>query len=280
MQMKRRPFHPVLFAIYPVVFLMAYNVRRFALAEAFFPVLLSVGATAVIWVVAWRVTGNGKKAAVLASFLTILFWSYGHVFEAQGGIRGICLTVAGVKLGPNKILFAAWGVLLLAGTPVIFRLRESLPVVTAVLNLMSAVLLVLPTVTIVRHEFHKALHRQARGPRGGVLQPEVHASSPARDVLPHIFYIVPDSYGGAAVLKNRHGIDNSTFVAWLREQGFQVVADSRANYCETGLSLASSLNMRYLDPARDGFTKDLENRGPLRDLIHHNELVRTLETLG
>jgi hypothetical protein len=42
------------------------------------------------------------------------------------------------------------------------------------------------------------------------------------------------------------GYDNSAFIEFLESQGFYVASESNANHNSTGLSLASSLNMNYL----------------------------------
>jgi len=64
---------------------------------------------------------------------------------------------------------------------------------------------------------------------------------------PDIYYIILDGYGGADMLQDVYGYDNSDFITSLQDLGFVVPASSRTNYPYTVLSLISSLNMQYLD---------------------------------
>jgi hypothetical protein len=65
--------------------------------------------------------------------------------------------------------------------------------------------------------------------------------------LPDIYYIILDEYANAKNLLELHGFDNSAFLDAMRGRGFYVAEDSRANYPATFLSLASSLNMDYMN---------------------------------
>jgi|GEM_PF-6604498 len=93
--------------------------------------------------------------------------------------------------------------------------------------------------------------------------------------LPDFFYIIPDTYPRADVLRSHFNYDNSSFLDELRKEGFLVATNSHSNYPQTALSVASSLNLQYLhdliqDPGN-------QNRQVLYDLIHTN---RTAELLG
>src|SRR5262249_50808645 len=64
---------------------------------------------------------------------------------------------------------------------------------------------------------------------------------------PDVYYIILDGYTRADVLQRVCGCDNSEFISFLRTRGFFVADQSSANYPMTFMSIASSLNMRYLD---------------------------------
>ncbi|MBN1453421.1 MAG: sulfatase-like hydrolase/transferase [Anaerolineales bacterium] len=63
---------------------------------------------------------------------------------------------------------------------------------------------------------------------------------------PDIYYIVLDGYAGDEILSRYYGYDNSNFIDYLRGSGFIVPAKSRSNYPKTVISLASALNMNYI----------------------------------
>jgi hypothetical protein len=87
---------------------------------------------------------------------------------------------------------------------------------------------------------------------GGVLAASTHA--PRRDARSaaggakrDIYHLVLDRYGSADALRTGFGLENASFVAWLRSQGFEVVDDAHANYARTTLSLGATLGMSLLD---------------------------------
>jgi len=71
------------------------------------------------------------------------------------------------------------------------------------------------------------------------------------DTFPDIYYIVLDAYASAGVLEEIFGFDNSEFIDYLTEKGFYVASESRCNHGGTVFSLASSLNMKYLNTLID-----------------------------
>ena len=67
-----------------------------------------------------------------------------------------------------------------------------------------------------------------------------------RSALPDIYYIVLDGYPRSDSLAHYFDFDNSSFPQALRERGFYIADASHSNYTMTFLSIASSLNMRYV----------------------------------
>ena len=64
---------------------------------------------------------------------------------------------------------------------------------------------------------------------------------------PDIYYLILDGYANSSTLKEVYGYDNQGFEDYLEEKGFKVASESRSNYAITALSLASSLNMEYIN---------------------------------
>lgn len=91
---------------------------------------------------------------------------------------------------------------------------------------------------------------------GKMLKPEERASSERGDTgfikcdtckKPDIFFIILDEYSGNTALKERFNFDNAAFENKLHDRGFYVAGNSRSNYNFTPFSVASILNMDYLD---------------------------------
>jgi len=104
-----------------------------------------------------------------------------------------------------------------------------------------------------------------------------NADKTSSEDLPDIYYIVLDAYASSAVLAALYGYDNREFLDALRERGFFIAEQSRANYHLTELSLASSLNMTHLAPEKLGAFR---TRAPLRRMIQNNAVARFLDRQG
>ena len=102
---------------------------------------------------------------------------------------------------------------------------------------------------------------------------------PSRADRPDIYYIILDGYGQSEMLRALHDYDNSNFVSALQARGFVVASHSRSNYPRTLLSLASSLNMQYLDPLSSSMG-DSDLWWPLTGTIHQSQVRLVLEEAG
>jgi len=100
-----------------------------------------------------------------------------------------------------------------------------------------------------------------------------------KGILPNIYYIILDGYGRSDVLKEIYQFDNSNFLDYLNQKGFYVAEKSRANYAQTLLSLASSLNLRYLG-RQDDLNPQTDDHRPLIRMIQHNQVIRFLKQFG
>lgn len=72
--------------------------------------------------------------------------------------------------------------------------------------------------------------------------------APCKDCpKPDIYFIIADEYVGNTTLKDKFGFDNSGFMNDLATRGFHTIPYSSSNYNFTPYSVASTLNMDYLD---------------------------------
>lgn len=79
--------------------------------------------------------------------------------------------------------------------------------------------------------------------------PETSLSENAPQVsssTPDVYYIILDGYARADTLRELYDFDNSDMMSYLTQKNFYVATGSISNYSQTTLSLASSLNMQYL----------------------------------
>jgi hypothetical protein len=261
------PIHPLLAAAYPVVFLFAINAaEQVTLAPLWLPLGLAVGGAALLLVVLGVVLRDWWRAALLTTVAVIGFFGYGHAWNAASGILStqwplIVAWVLVIGIG----FFAAWH----AG-------RFTLPA-TRALNLVAALALLLNVWsvagTMVAFGAVDATDHELS---------TIELKPPDPDDLPDVYYIILDRYAGSTALRDVYDFDNEPFLAALEDRGFDVPRHAHANYIKTPLSLASSLNMDFLDAdALKAEATDGKDREPIhRVLRDHLVVPAALKELG
>jgi hypothetical protein len=87
-------------------------------------------------------------------------------------------------------------------------------------------------------------------------------------------------YARADILDRAYQFDNSEFLSFLTEKGFYVADKSRSNYPHTTHSLASSLNLTYLDDVAAQVGERSTNFWPLIVMIRNNKVMELLHNHG
>ena len=272
--------HPLLFAISPVLLLYSLNLADVTPSAVAMPLIAALGLGVLILLLSLLVialiykirrrsdtpaqTGiwDFKKAAITTSIFLILFFNYGHAFAIVGGEwYGLAIV---------------WILLFIIGAILILRTRRNLGNLTGFLAVFGAILVILPAIEIINHEIQFG-GRDATS--AGIV--EINALDVASsETLPDIYYIVPDRYGSVNSLYENFDFDNSEFVDYLTGKGFFVASDSMSNYSRTFASLASSLNMEYINYLTEDFGEDFGHNYPMWELIQDNAVWRFLKSEG
>jgi hypothetical protein len=248
-----RPIHPPLIAAFPVLSLYSANLSLVPLPQVWRPLGIAIGGAALVWLVAGALTRNAERGAMVASAATVGIFTFGWLMDAM-------------REAPPTVSVGLWAVLTLG---LILALAWR-PRLTQALNVLSVMLV---AVTLVRAGSGILQTRARTNPTG-------EAAVTAAKTRPDIFYIILDGYGRHDALRRAIGYDNAFFVEGLRKRGFYVADRSRSNYCQTELSLASSLNMETIPKLLPNARPEDENRSPLSDLIYDNAVVREARRQG
>lgn len=107
-----------------------------------------------------------------------------------------------------------------------------------------------------------------------------HSAEPAGAAARDIYYIIVDGFGRADVLREYYDVDLQPFVSFLRARGFDVPDRAQSNYAQTFLSIASTLNLNYLDGVSSAMGRDASDRRPLASAIRHNALMALARRSG
>ena len=97
---------------------------------------------------------------------------------------------------------------------------------------------------------------------------------------PDIYYIILDGYGRQGFLAREYGFDNAEFLDSLRNKGFYVAPNSRANYPWTLPSLTSSLNFAYLSEPLGNQLAAYTDRRFIREFLQQNRTLQHLRAAG
>jgi len=254
------PFHHLLFALAPILFLYSHNAAKLpiALAELLLPLAVSSAAALGLWLLLWVLMRSSRRAALVASLFLVLFFLYGRIASALGSKTAHCI-----------LPWAAGGILLL-GILFFARPRREFGGLTIFLNLASLALVLINLITGVR-----AMPRTGAGAPAGLAM-----ETPAEPARPDVYYVILDGYARGDVLNSVYSYDNAEFISWLEQKGFRVAARCRSNYSQTYLSLASSLNMTYLDPVAGRLGTQSEDRSQLIRMIGESRVTAELRKRG
>jgi len=237
--------YPMITAAFPIFFIYSENSRQGIFLSEVLVALAVVISGALLFALSMRVLiKDSAKVALISSIVILLFLLYAFFrdFLVDNNVE-----VAGYALGRNRALLPlSIGFMLVAAAGVLRYPKSPVQLVQAV----GAAGLFLIIFNIANITFDG----DSDANLGSVDNQDVVASlNPSIDanLFPDIYYIVLDAYGRADVLQETYDFDNSEFTDFLSDAGFFVAHDSRSNYVHTEQSLASSLNMRYLNAEED-----------------------------
>jgi hypothetical protein len=260
--LTRIPLHPLLFAAYAVLFLYSANLDRVLPVDAVGPLTRAVAAAAVVTAVLALLLRDRRKGAIVATAIVVAYFGFGHV---AGFLAGRGITDA-AQLG-------AWAVIVVAAFIFAVRGASKVPQATFGLNVVALVLVGVAAGTILPYEMSRAAR-----------EPISHATTvrAASDVATErdIYFLIFDRYGSADALERRFDITDNDLYGWLEARGFQVPANSHANYRATDFSLAATLNMKFLDDLTREVGPISGDRTPAQAMIQDHEVGRFLKSQG
>lgn len=263
----RQPLYPWLLAIYPILHLYAKNIGLVKDGEVLGTVLFMLAATTIAYVFAGAILDSRHKAALVISVLGLIFALSGHIHELALPEASVLLWTAGVALLgallTKRLLAKASPRILLSSAPW--------------LNLI-AFLLVLAQIfpVVIHHGESESQYRSWWRDSRMAQQRATISNAMDSESRPDIYYIIPDAYPSDIWHREAMSYDNDRFTQALKDRGFVINQSAQSNYASTLLSLASTLNMTYINSN----PSDFAGKAYLRVLIADNQVARTLTQLG
>ncbi|GAA4322443.1 membrane protein insertase YidC [Flaviaesturariibacter amylovorans] len=263
---------PLMLAMFPLLAFYFGNITEasFSSIALFIPAILA--ATLILLLLFQWILKDRVKAALLTSLVVVLFFSYGHLFQALAE-RGINLR--------HSLLLLAYGSVFVAVGWLLLKTRKKLDTASRIVKMFSASIFFVVLFQIILHDL-KNLDSQQAGALANGNDIQSFKSEAVKDTAQHpdIYFLMMDGYANSNVLRKYHGYDNSPFENYLKTKGFYVASEAKANYVATFLSLAATLNMKYINDFQKNPGINSQDKSGPYGLISRNEVMRYLLRKG
>lgn len=140
--------HPFLFAVYPVLFLFAHNIRELEASVVLIPMGIVFSCTAVSVLLLTVALRDAQKAAILVSIAWVLFFSYSTLYCV---IDEFIFNLGTVPATPNRFLFILCGVFYSFLAYRVIKTRKNLGNLAKLFNVAACSLVLISVTTIGIH---------------------------------------------------------------------------------------------------------------------------------
>ncbi len=265
--------HPFLFAIFPVIFLFSHNIEKVSFSEILWPIIIVLSLTFLLLLLCRIFLKNNQKASIIISIFWIFCFSYGHVLE----IARDWWQIGSFVVGRHRCLLPIWSVLFICSIYFTIKTHKDLYNFVKILNGIATFLVLISLINIVAYKLEtKVIWQNVENIRPDIGTP----NSVKINTLPDIYYIILDRYANTSILKEIYNFDNSEFINYLINKGFYVASKSRSNYPNTAHSLASSLNMEYINYLTKKMGRKSNDWRPIYRMLQDYKVWRFLKSKG
>lgn len=234
-QLLPLPVYPLLFSIFPVLFLWNANRAQEPAYVVIPSLVITLAITAFFYLLFAAILRNVQRAALLTCALAFVLLSYGHLENliAESIFKSITLPI----FLPSLLLVELFVLIL------IILQQAGNAQLTHILNVISAGLVILQVATATPYYLTVSAKANAADEISVPTVLKDNGVDNPRD----IYFILLDNYGREDVLRKVDNFDNSELVNALKERGFIFPGCAQANYFATAPVISSILNMDYLD---------------------------------
>lgn len=260
------PWYPIAMGAYPVVALLAANAGQLQPVAGSRALLLSIALAAAFYFLSRLAPRQTHRAAMLSMLLLVWFFTYGHAYN----LLSEKFPVARIDIW----LAAAWALLLVLAILLATRPRIKFESAAPGLNVIALTLLAISVWQIGSAGAGGSVHSL------GAPKAPIEADLEQPSNAPDVYFFLLDSYGRSDGFMDAYKFDNSPFINALEERDFYVAQCSQSNYVRTEISLASTLNMTYLQDLDESFQPESIARRVLWDSLKHSAVRHNFESLG
>lgn len=228
--------HTFLIGLFSILSIYAYNIYYLEPEQLLLPIAFVTATSCILLYTLNFIYKAPSKSALFLSVFWLLFFCYGaiHFFVLEHFKHS--------AIAHHRFLVTAVFLLLIIWAIILRSLRIGQNIIR-ITNFFALVLVLLPVFNIIIYHAREATIDYPQNVMAEHLGAE---ASPNTTNLPDIVYLILDGYGREDQLLKNYGFDNSAFTDSLEHLEFQVASKSRSNYCRTAVSVASSLNLNYI----------------------------------
>lgn len=270
-----RNYCPILLGIYPIFFIITENPDETILLKSLiWPIILIFCLVLMSWFLSILIVGKEKEKRLTTTILLVfIFFSYSHFFEIIKFLFELSFgswkfQIFNISFGPNKILLPAVLAFFLF---IILKVRKSkIDNLRSLNKFFTLVSVSVISIAIFQIGIAKINIMNFSKSDNGYLSNGSNLKSQKNYLqknLPDIYYIIVDSYANDKTLKKLYNNDNKKFINFLKNNGFFVQENAFSNYRTTHISIASSLNMSYVNELNDKI--QIENLEKKLSIIRH-----------
>ena len=227
--------HPFFFALYPILELRNHNITYVDAVSLVRPVIFSVLATGLIWIIFRLLFRDWQKSGILTTLVMIAFFTYGQVFiEIESAF--------GEPIRHRYLALIYVGILVLLAILILWRVGKPDAFVNF-LTIAGGVLTLFAIARMLQHDLsvYQAA-RHSNDVQSSLIQ-KVNDANEARK--PDIYLILLDAHTSIRTMQEEFNYDASGFQHELENLGFYVAECAQSNYPITNLSVTSTFYANY-----------------------------------
>ena len=259
---------PILFGIYFILIRYTQNLNEISKnSDLLFVFSLVLPAIALFSLIMRVIIKHNIKSILISSLAIILLFTYLPIYDLF--IDG---EIVGNEINEDDtfshiVLLSSLLVTLFVVTFVVVKSKNNFD---KILKISFAIALTLVLVNVVEIAYYSNSDKL-------FTDNSVETFSVNQDNLRDVYFITLDAHASTNALKKYFNYDNSHFEDFLKEKGFFIPKLSFSNYVETKLSMASILNMDYIDlESKSKKEQDLI----LKQMVIDNAVVKNFKRNG
>lgn len=259
---KMQAFYPIYFAAFPLLAFYLGNKREVQWSAMVIPLLFLLASFLILWFFVKMIVKNHHQTNLIVLVLLLYFFSYGYLTQ---------------KIPLFNWHYAGFLIYTCFFVLIFFVLRHwrKRPELAIFFTIVGIYVVGFSLINIVAYEIQR---RTVTFSNDDVFKTVL--TPVKKNNSPDIYYIILDRYANSRILERQYGFDNKDFLDFLRQKGFYLAEQAAANYPKTHLSLASSLNLDYLDEFAKKVGSENSDYTPAFKLVENNKVAQFLKLSG